>query len=620
MANDSTPARETRWRQRLEEKLKLLPGKPGIYLMKNGRSKIIYIGKAKSLPSRVRSYFRGKAPDQRLQMLRDQIRDFDYLVTASEAEALVLESNLIKSHRPYFNIDLKDDKKYPFVKINLKHEFPRMIITRKVVADGASYFGPFVRVGNLRQLIRSVRRLFPLRSCTDRTLGSRDRECLDYFIDICPAPCTGRADPEVYRKTAKQLVHFLEGRSADFVTSWRQQMTELADELRFEESARIRDDINAVERLQQRQRMTDLNRPDLDAIGLSCRGDLAVATVLSQLEGKVEGSWRIQIGGAANATESEILRTIISEHYQGRDRIPSEIACNILPADPELLENWLGDKIGRKVKITRPARGRRTSLVRAAVENAALNLEETEALELGRRKRLDSALFLLQEGLDLPQPPRRIEGYDISNIQGTKAVGSQVVFTDCQPYKSAYRRYRIKTVTGSDDFAMIAEMLDRRLKRLAANSDEARPDLILIDGGKGQVNRAAQILINHGFDAIPLIGLAKREEEVFFAGCSKPHLFPKSSPGLHLLQRVRDEAHRFAVTYHRQLRSEPLRKTPLEQVNGLGQAKRRALIRHFGNVSRVVAASREQLLEAPGIGPALTEKILEALGRGGKNE
>ena len=394
------------------------------------------------------------------------------------------------------------------------------------------------------------------------------------------------------------------------------EMTDLAGEMRYEESARIRDDISAVKRLQQRQRMTNLDRPDLDAVGLVCRSNLAAATILSHREGKVVGSWRIQVGDAKNASPEGILSTILSEHYQGRDQIPPEIACSSLPTDRELLEKWLSDLIDHRVRITKPTRGPRSALVKAATENAALNLEETELLEQGRQRRLDSALYLLQEGLGLSKPPRRIEGYDISNIQGTKAVGSQIVFKEGQAYKSAYRRYRIKEVTGPDDFAMIAEMLTRRLKRLLTKDGEVRPDLILIDGGKGQVNRAAEVMAGLGVVDIALIGLAKREEEVFFPNCSEPVIFPKSSPALHLLQRVRDEAHRFAISYHRHLRSKPLRSTPLEDVSGLGLEKRRALIRKFGSVSRLVAASREQLIETPGIGPALADKIIRALGQG----
>ncbi|MCK4305171.1 MAG: excinuclease ABC subunit UvrC [Candidatus Eisenbacteria sp.] len=605
-------ARPPTWRTRLEKKVQLLPRRPGVYLLKDGSGNVLYIGKAKQLPARVRSYFRGTVSDARLQLLREQIRDLDYVVTVTEAEALVLEANLIKAHSPYFNIELKDDKKYPFFKINIAHAFPRLVMTRRVVADGSRYFGPYTRVKGLRQLLRSLRRLFPLRSCTDRRLKQGGRECLKYSIALCPAPCTGKADAERYRQTVEQLVAFLEGRDREVARVWQRQMRELAGEMRFEESARLRDDIERLSQLRERQRMTDFERPDLDAIALIARGNRAVASVLSHQGGKVIGTWRVEIGGARNAEASEIIATVLSEHYQAREVIPPLVLCNVHPRDRGILEHWLGERAGHRVRLHCPQRGRHMQLLQAASENAALALEECELLEQGKRMRLASSAYLIQEALGLPHAPSRIEGFDISNIQGRQAVGSLVVFSNGQPLKSAYRRFRIRQVEGSDDVAMMAEILQRRARRLH-DRGEPTPDLMLIDGGKGQVNRAAEVLRQEHLEAIAIVGLAKQQEELFLPGASEPVRLPASSPGLQLLQRVRDEAHRFAVSYHRKLRSRPLRKGPLEEIRGLGRKKLQALLAHFGDLGTMAGASEVQLGEVPGIGPKLAREIRTAL-------
>lgn len=615
----SSDKQQPAWKTRLTAKLGLLPRKPGVYLWKDGRGKILYIGKAKQLPARVRSYFSGRPVDHRHQLLRDRIRDLDYIVTQSETEALILEANLIKSHTPFFNIDLKDDKKFPFIKVDLKHEFPRVAISRTIFADGSRYFGPYVRVGHLPPLMRALRRVFPLRNCSNHRFRSRGRECLEFHVGACPAPCTGRAEPDAYRQTSRDLVRFLEGRYPEILKKLEQKMQALAAELRFEESARIRDDMELIRKLQMRQTMTDMDRPDLDAVALAVRGELATVIILSHRDGKVVGSWRTRIGSAKAAAPAEIMNTVLPEHYQGRTAIPKVIACNVLPGDKDLLTDWLSDLSGHRIIFEKPVRGAKAQLVKAAEENARLLLEEIELIEEGRCKRLDSSLYLLQEGLNLPGPPRHIEGYDISNIQGTNTVGSQVVFKDGVPHKSGYRRYRIKTVTGSDDFASLAEMLSRRMKHLLESPDQPRPDLILIDGGKGQVNRVASVIARSGVTGIPLIGLAKRKEEVFFPGGSEPIIFKRSSPGLQLLQRVRDEAHRFAITYHRKLRSEPFMKTPLEKIPGLGKEKRKALLSRFGTINEIIAADQTKLQEADGIGPSLAAKIYQAIHRRERN-
>ncbi len=604
------------WRRRIEQKLRLLPHRPGVYLMKDGRGRILYIGKAKRLPARVRSYFRGSTTDPRLQLLRERIRGFDYIVTATEAEALVLEANLVKAHAPSFNVELKDDKKYPFLRLEMQKEFPRLLVTRTIRADGARYFGPYIRVKDMRRMLRSLRRMFPLRSCTDHRLRHGHRECLFYFIDMCRAPCTGRIDAQAYGGIVAQLVRFLEGEGEDVVAEWRARMRTSAAELRFEESARLRDDIAWLEQLRDRQRMTDIQRPDLDVIALAARGNRAVAAVFSHREGRVEGTWRTELGRAEEAAPGAIMATVLAEHYQGRAQIPPTVLCDPLPADREVLEDWLSQRAGRRVRIQRPMRGERARLMRAACENAGLALEEIELIEAGRRQRLSASAYALQESLGLSRAPVRIEGYDISNIHGRQAVGSMVVFRDGAPFKSGYRKFRIKEVAGSDDVAMLAEVLRRRAKYLAEEDAEA-PDLILIDGGRGQVNRAAATLREAGYGHLPLIGLAKREEEIYRPGASAPIRMERRSPGLQLLQRVRDEAHRFAVGYHRRLRSREMTRDPLAEVRGLGPRKHRALLDRFGSYGALAQASRAELMATPGIGAQLADQVLQALrGRG----
>jgi excinuclease ABC subunit C len=611
----SPPEPPPSWHARLEQKLKLVPRRPGVYIMRDGGGRILYIGKAKLLPARVRSYFRGEAPDARLQALRERIRDFDYVVTATEAEALVLEANLVKAHAPKFNVELKDDKKYPFLRVDVTHEFPRLEVTRNVRADGARYYGPYTRVKDMRHMLRSLRRLFPLRSCGDRRLERGGRECLFFFIDMCRAPCTGRIDAGAYAAIVEGLGAFLEGRGGDVVGEWEERMRALAAELRFEESAQLRDDIAWLEQLRDPQRMTDLQRPDLDVVALAARGNHALAAVFSHREGKVVGTWRIEVGRAAEAGAGEIMASVLARHYQARAQVPPLVLCDPLPADREVLEGWLTSRAGRRVRVTRAVRGEKARLARAARENAELALEEAELMAAGRERRLKSSAYALQEALGLAQPPVRIEGYDISTLQGRQAVGAQVVFRDGSPYKGGYRRYRIRTVAGQDDFAMLGEVLVRRARHFDDPGDGA-PDLILIDGGRGQVNRAAEVLRDAGRAGIPLIGLAKREEEIFRPGEEVPLRLPRSSPALQLLQRVRDEAHRFAVGYHREVRSRALVRDPLAGVTGLGARRRQALLDRFGSLGALARASLEEMTEVPGIGPGLAGRVQDALRQG----
>ena len=599
----------------LLRRLELLPDSPGVYLFKDAGGRVLYVGKAKRLPDRVRSYFQpGAAHGPRIARLVEQVSDLEYVATASETEALVLEANLVRSYAPRYNVMLKDDKRYPFLKVTLGQPYPRLEVTRRVVADGSRYFGPYPRVRDLRQLVRSLRRVFPLRSCPDRRLKRGGRPCLFYSIDLCYAPCTDADVRERYQHAVDGLVRFLDGRDRELIREWRREMRQLAAELRFEASAALRDRIARLETLTEQQRLADPERPDLDAIGFAARGERAAAAVFSHRAGAVVGTWRVLARRTQDADPPEVLEMMLMQHYQARRQIAARVLCDPLPREADLLARWLSERAGHRVRIARPRRGDTAALVRAARQNALLFLEEEEALAEARRTRLAPALYALQEALSLPHLPRRIEGYDVSNLQGTNAVASRVVFRDGRPLRSGYRRYRIRTVEGADDFAMLAEVLGRRLQRLGEEPDP-RPDLILVDGGRGQVERVARVMREQGVGEIALAGLAKREEEIFLRDRRDPVRLPRSSVGLQLLQRVRDEAHRFAVGYHRHLRGRILEETPLTRIPGVGVARAARLIAVFGSYAGLRRAPEAEIARVPGIGAGLAKRIAATLQR-----
>ncbi|MBM3318369.1 MAG: excinuclease ABC subunit UvrC, partial [Candidatus Eisenbacteria bacterium] len=613
------PERQPKWRQALERKLALLPDAPGVYLLRGRGGRLLYVGKAKRLPPRVRSYFRGPATgDPRRDALRGLVRDLDYIVAASETEALLLEANLVRAHAPRFNVELKDDKRYPYLRLDAAHPFPRLEVVRRAPPDGARYFGPFVHAGDLRRLLRSLRRIFPLRSCADRRLARGGRECLYHHIGLCRAPCTGRIEEAAYRRLVEDLTAFLEGRGEALLSHWRGEMERSAEGLRFEEAARLRDDIGRLRSLMEAQRVVDPRRPDLDAVALVGRGPRAALAVFSHRGGAVVGAWRIAVRRAREAAPAEIMEAALTRHYQERERVPSLILVNHPPRNREILEAWLGERAGGGARIRAARSGPRARLLQAAADNARLWLEELELAGRGRRKRSGEAVQALHSALRLPVAPRRIEGYDVSHLQGGHAVGSLVTFVDGRPLKSGYRHFRIRAAPAADDFAALAEVLGRRLARLREEGEEA-PDLILIDGGRGQAARAAAVLAGQGRGDLPLAALAKRAEEIFLPGEREALRLPRASPGLQLLQRVRDEAHRFAVGYHRRLRSRFLDESPLEKIPGLGPARSRALLEHFGGLSALRAAGRDRIMAVPGIGPGLAGRIEEALRGGGED-
>ncbi len=599
----------------LKDKLQTLPTKPGVYLMKDEGGEVIYVGKSVNLRHRVRSYFQASASHSlKLHRLICHIADFDFIVTDSEIEALILECNLIKEHRPKYNIRLKDDKRYPYIKITWQEDYPRVIVTRRMERDGARYFGPFTAVWAVHQTLDMLRKLFPYLTCKREITGQDKRACLYYHIGRCAGPCIGAISREEYRALIKRICLFLEGKAEEIVADLQAQMTFAAEALDFERAAALRDQIKAVERVTKQQKIALAVGKDEDVIALARENDDTCVQVFFIRQGKLIGREYFILDGASEEDEAQIVASFVKQFYDEAAYVPTKI---ILPTNVEeamIIESWLRSKRGSKVKLHVPKWGRQRELVRMATENAAETLASLRAQWLLDEGRSVEALAQLQEHLGLDEAPTRIEGYDISNIQGTAATGSMVVFVKGVPRKSDYRRFRIRTVEGADDYAMMQEVLRRRFKRAiegrAGGSPKLKeadvwtilPDLIIIDGGKGQLNATLEVLEEHGLkDEVPAVGLAKKREEIFLPGRSEPLVLPRDSQGLYLLQRIRDEAHRFALGYHRQLRAKKGLASILEEIPGIGPKRRQALLKHFGSIDAIRQASVEELAAVKGM-------------------
>ena len=595
------------------EQARALPERPGVYLMKDARGQVLYIGKARRLRSRVRSYFgSGRSMERRIHALVEQIETLDHVVTSNEAEALLLEATLVKRHQPVYNVRLKDDKHYPYLKVDVQEDWPRVTITRRVEQDGARYFGPYASAGSVRRTLDVVKKLFPWRSCTKTITGSDPRPCLDYYIKRCIAPCTAYCTPEEYREVIDQTLLFLEGRSGDVLRHVEQQMHEAADGLEFERAARLRDQAEAIRRVTERQRMATTNSLDADVFALARGDDEACVQVFFVRGTVVADTDSFMLDGAREAPDAgdgEILGAFLAQFYESATYVPRSVLLSQAPADREQLREALRAQRGGAVEIAVPERGELRALVATAEENAREALAMHRVRWLADRDKTAAALSTLQDELDLPERPRRIECYDISTIQGSDTVASMVVFEDGRPRNDQYRRFRIRSVEGQDDFASMREVLTRRFKRLAERRREqlergdeqeppgneadavetseaapwdAVPGLVVIDGGRGQLGAALDVLRDLGLGDVPACGLAKREEEIYVADLAEPVRLPRTSQALYLLQRVRDEAHRFAVTYHRTVRGKRVRQSALDAVPGVGPKRRRALLRKFG--------------------------------------
>ncbi|KQC03075.1 MAG: excinuclease ABC subunit C [Candidatus Cloacimonas sp. SDB] len=596
--------------QEIKSKLTLLPEKPGVYIMKNSAGAIIYIGKAKVLKNRVRSYFTGTSLDGKTRELMGRIKDFDYIITNNEEEALILESNLVKKHRPKYNIMLKDDKKYPFIKITLNEPFPRIIISRDLIRDGSKYVGPFTDSKAMRKTLRLLEWIFPVRTCK-RDIPAAEiiyqKACINFQLGKCPAPCIGKITQNDYNKTIKQIIYFLNGRNQFIIDDLTAEMKLKSREQKFEAAARIRDKIQDIQKL-NRSRTTyftdDRNR---DVIGISKEENKAGVAVLKMFSGKLMNKEIYALKNVEDQSIPAILAAFLKQYYTGkRNDLPFKI---LLPQKPEDFE-VINDFLNRKLLI--PQRGDLHSLVTLANKNAFNFVEEDKLRHLRKSVRTVLPVKELKDKIKLKKLPRKMICLDISTIQGSDTVSSVVYFENGKPKKKNYRRYVIKTVTGQDDFAAMAETLERYLKSV---TEDDKPDLIVIDGGKGQLSSAFKILEKYSDRNIEIIALAKRLEEIFLPGKKDPITLPRSSSALRLLIAIRDEAHRFAVTFHRKRRSSRTLKSRLDEIAGIGFKTKFLLLNEFGSVENIRKQSIQSLTRIKGIGPKAAEKILVQLSR-----
>jgi len=635
--------------EKIQSVLNSLPHRPGIYLMKDADGKILYVGKANSLYNRVRSYFQESSdlgPKNRSMIAK--VDDIEFLVVKNEVEALVLESNYIKQYRPKYNVLLRDDKNYPYIKVSLAEDFPRVYRVRSFQRDGNRYFGPYTNSGAVDSTLDLLNKLFAFRTCRyDASNWAAPREgeppagwkqkllprpCTQYYIHRCIAPCVGYGTREEYDKVIQQVILFLEGKHDEVVKHLQEQMQEASENLNFEEAARIRDRIRAVERILEKQRIIHTEgQDDQDVIALASAGDETCAQVFFFRGGKLVGREYFILQGTRESSPAEVMGSFLQQFYESSPHVPAEIIVEVEPDDRAVLQSWLKEKRRGAVVISAPKRGEKLGLVEMVKQNAQEVLEQQRIKWLTDSQKTQMALEELQEVLNLAAPPYRIECYDISNTQGTNSVGAMVVFEAGRPKNSEYRRFKIKTVQGPNDFASLQEMLRRRFRRQALKEGEsteqieqeqdtsfqhdwAMPDLIIIDGGKGQLSAAMDVLQELRID-VPTVALAKENEEIFIPGSPDPIMLPRSSQGLYLVQRIRDEAHRFGITYHRKLRSERTFKSVLDEIPGIGPKRKQALMKHFGSVRAISAASVEDLAALNGMTRDAAEKVKEYIGR-----
>lgn len=591
----------------LEEKIRTLPKDPGVYLMKDRGGNVIYVGKARNLSNRVRQYFGALSGKQaKVAAMVQHIHTFDYIIADSEKEALILECNLIKKYQPYYNILLRDDKHFPYVRIDLKQDYPRIEIVRKVERDGAKYFGPYLAAHSIRDLMDAVYKLFPLRSCKkDIQLPPRKnaRPCLNYQMGRCAGPCCGLVSKEEYAKTVKEVIDLLSGKYKALEAELKKQMEEAAEKLDFERAASLRDKIVILKKVAERQKagFPDLNDKDLFAAAMGERE--AIVQAFFVRKGKLSEAQRFTM--SEGSSEAEVLDSFLKLYYMDKTAIPKKIYVGAELEDTALLEEWLSDIRGSKVEIVRPQRGDNKKLVDMARRNALEALKRKEQSAKRDYERTVGAAKGLGDILGTGYI-RRMECYDISNTQGTDSVASMVVFTDGKPDKKEYRRFRIKTVEGANDFASMAEVLTRRLLRGFAATDKehgfgAVPDLIIVDGGKGQLSSAVSVLESLGLEDMNIVGLAKREEEIFLPGESEPIVLAKNAPELRLITAIRDEAHRFAITYHRALRQNRTLASELDRIAGVGNKRKLLLLEAFGDLEGIRGASVEELSAVKGV-------------------
>ncbi len=607
------------------------PNNPGCYLMKDDQGAVIYVGKAINLRSRLRSYFHASAQeDHKTRRLVRHIADIEWIIVGSELEALILEMNLIKKHRPQYNVRLKDDKRYPYIKVHWTEVYPKLTVTRQMVEDGSRYYGPYTSVWAVHQTLDVLRRIFPYLTCDREITGDDERACLYHDIKLCSAPCIGAISQAGYRQMIEDLGQFLEGRTEPIVTRLRADMSQAAEALNFERAAALRDQIQAIERVVEKQKVVSSDYIDSDVIAMARTDGEACVQVFFIRSGKLIGREYFLMEGAAESPDADVIAGFLKQFYDQAPIVPPEV---LLPTEIEemnIIREWLNSRRGgQKVELHIPRLGPQEELMQMAAENASATLAALQAQWQVDTHRQEQALAELQSALGLPEVPNRIECYDISNTQGTAAVGSMVVFEQGVPKKSLYRRFNIRSVSGPDDFASMEEVLTRRFSRWQAAQDASQapgkkpdpafsllPDLLLVDGGKGQLSRAKAVLERFELTGrFLLASLAKQNEELFIPGQPEALLLPRHSQALYLVQRVRDEAHRYAITSHRQRRDKAGIASQLDAVPGIGPMRRKALLAHFGGLQEIRKASTEELLTIPGITIKLAQAIRETLGQ-----
>ena len=649
----------------VRHQVRTLPERPGVYIMRDAPGDVIYIGKATNLRSRVRSYFgSSRSLEPKVQVLAERVRTIEHVVTRTEAEALHLEATLVKRHQPVHNVRLKDDKHYPYLKIDVQSQWPRVTITRRVESDGARYFGPYASAGSVRSTLSVVKKLFPWRSCTKEITGTDPRPCLDYFIQRCIAPCTAYCTKEEYDKVIAETILFLEGRSDEVLNRVTADMAQASDDLNFERAARLRDQATAIRTVTERQQMATTTPLDADIFALSRQDDETCVQAFFVRGTVVADTDSFMLDGTGDVSDGAVMEAFLAQFYESATYVPRTLLLSNTPDDAPDLEIMLRSRRGGAVDLLVPVRGERRALVATAEENAREALAMYHARWISDRDKTEQALELLQEELDLPQPPGRIECYDISTIQGTNTVASMVVFDHGQPATNEYRRFRIKTVEGQDDFASMREVLGRRFKRIADRRKEQRagdtseestpqiipltavtesgeptilveliesveaidaiepadvspwdavPGLVIIDGGKGQLSAVLDVMRDLELADIPVCGLAKQYEEIYVQDVSEPIRLPRDSEALYLVQRIRDEAHRFAITYHRQLRGKKATQSVLDSIPGIGPKRKRALLRKFGSVKGVREATLDDVAATVGFTSGLAETVKRSL-------
>lgn len=602
-------------KNRLKEKLASLPSAPGVYLMKDGNGHVLYVGKARDLKKRVGSYFRDTGQkDLKTSLVIEKIDHFDTILTSTEKEALILESNLIKRHRPRYNVILKDDKRYPCLRLDVKRPYPNLTVVRKIEKDGALYFGPFPSAGAVRETLKVIHSTFKIRKCKSRTLKRRERPCLNYQMGLCLGPCSRPIAPEVYQAVVEEVIMFLKGRTPELIKDVRKQMGSAAAREDFEAAAAHRDRLFALERTLEKQVATTTDFKDRDVLGMARQGRAALMMVLFIRGGFLLGNRPFYFSEAI-VSDAEMITSFVKQYYEGSPFVPEEVLLPTPPEDRALLEEWLSDLKGEKVRIMMPQRGEKARLVRMADQNAGKSLKEQLDAAMAEKALLDR----LQRRLALERRPERIECFDLSNMAGTEGVGSMVVFEGGRPARAAYRKYRIKFAPGWDDYAMLREVLARRYKKVDAG--QPLPDLLMVDGGKGQLSMAIAVLkALQLYGSFDLIGIAKKdpergetEDKIYKPGRKNPVNLKKDTDVLLFLQRIRDEAHRSVITYHRKRRLMTCRRSVLEEIPGIGERRRTRLLKHFGSLKRIKAASVEELAAVPGMTRQAARAVFEAL-------